>query len=158
MVFLDVRFGPKADTRLVSFDDLVGAAKHRRRHRKAERLRGFEIDYQLELGWRLYRQVGGLLVHLSEIAPYVNLRKSPAREDGRLIASAAGPIAGSIDLRSVTLHPVLGAFDRRLGDGYARRCEAEGDVHIQRCGRLLRSPGQHVLGVVRSADRLSPSA
>src|SRR5262245_55723076 len=57
----NVCFGPKADTRLVSFDDLVGAAKHRRRHRKAERLRGFEIDYQLELGWRLYRQVGGLL-------------------------------------------------------------------------------------------------
>src|SRR5262245_4530766 len=56
-----VRFGPIADIRLVSFDDLVGAAKHRRRQRKAEHLGRFEIDYQLVLGRRLYRQVGWLL-------------------------------------------------------------------------------------------------
>src|SRR5262245_33762858 len=56
-----VRFGPIADIVLVSFDDLVGAAKYRRRHRKAERLGGFEIDYQLVLGRRLHRQVGRLL-------------------------------------------------------------------------------------------------
>src|SRR5262249_16303812 len=43
------------------FDPLVGAGKHRRRHRKAERLGGFEIDYQLVLGRSLHRQVGRLL-------------------------------------------------------------------------------------------------
>ena len=36
-------------------------ASTRRRHGEAERLRGLEIDHQLEFGRRLHRQVGRLL-------------------------------------------------------------------------------------------------
>jgi len=57
----DVRFGPEADISQVSFDDLVGAAKHCRGHHKAERLGGFEIDHQFVLVRRLHRQVSRLL-------------------------------------------------------------------------------------------------
>src|SRR5215813_15283258 len=43
------------------FDHLVGAGEERRRYGEAERIRRFEIDRQVVLGRRLYRQVGGLL-------------------------------------------------------------------------------------------------
>ena len=56
-----------------SFDHLVGAGQQRRRHLDAERLRGGQIDNQLELGRLLDRKVGGL-------RPPQNLSiKSPAR-------------------------------------------------------------------------------
>ena len=43
------------------FDHLVGARKQRRRDGQTECLSGLEIDHQLVLGRRLYRQVGWLL-------------------------------------------------------------------------------------------------
>ena len=43
------------------FDDLVGDAQHAGRHREANRLRGPEVDQELEPGRPLDRQVGGLL-------------------------------------------------------------------------------------------------
>src|SRR5262249_39889074 len=39
------------------FDHLVGTGEQRGRHFEAKRLRGFEIDHQLEFGWLLDRQV-----------------------------------------------------------------------------------------------------
>jgi hypothetical protein len=42
------------------FDHLVGAREQRGRNGEAERLCGLQIDYQLELGRLLDRQVGGL--------------------------------------------------------------------------------------------------
>jgi hypothetical protein len=44
---------------LFLFDHLVGAGEQRRWHVETERLRGFQIDYQLELGWLQDRQVAG---------------------------------------------------------------------------------------------------
>src|SRR6516225_11154644 len=44
----------------VSFDHLVGSLKERFRDRKAECLRGLEVDDQLELGRLLHGQVSGL--------------------------------------------------------------------------------------------------
>src|SRR5262249_34042196 len=41
-------------SRLTSLDHLVGAGEQRCWHIQAERLRGLEVDGQLELGWRLY--------------------------------------------------------------------------------------------------------
>jgi hypothetical protein len=40
-------------------DDLVSAGEQRWRDSEAERIGGFEVDHQLELGWLLDRQVGG---------------------------------------------------------------------------------------------------
>src|SRR5262249_17439601 len=45
----------------VSFDHLVRARLHRRRHANAERLGGFEIDDQFKLGCLLDWQVGRFL-------------------------------------------------------------------------------------------------
>ena len=56
----NVRFVPIADIAPL-FDHLVGAAKHCRGHRKAERLGSFEIDDQFVLSRRLHRQICWLL-------------------------------------------------------------------------------------------------
>ena len=42
-------------------DHLVGVQQHRLRDGQPHRFRGLEVDYKLEFGWRLHRQLGGLL-------------------------------------------------------------------------------------------------
>jgi hypothetical protein len=53
-------FRPRARNCATSIDHLVGATKQRQRNRQAERLRGPEIDHELELRRLMYREVGGL--------------------------------------------------------------------------------------------------
>jgi hypothetical protein len=55
------RPGRSAAEKRDSFDHLVGAREHGRRHLEAERLRGLEIDGQFEFRGLLHGQVGGLL-------------------------------------------------------------------------------------------------
>ena len=43
-----------------SFDHLVSVGKYRLRHSQPERLRGVEVDYQLEFSWLLDRQIDWL--------------------------------------------------------------------------------------------------
>src|SRR5215831_551153 len=47
-------------TFLASLDDVVGTGEYRRRNCEARRFRRLEVDHQLVLGRRLYRQVAGL--------------------------------------------------------------------------------------------------
>ena len=44
-----------------SFEQFVGAGEYRRRNCEAQCFRGLEVDHELVFGWRLHRQVGGLL-------------------------------------------------------------------------------------------------
>jgi hypothetical protein len=53
------RFVPKSEV-AASFDHLVGDGGHRWRNIEAERLRGLEMDDQLEFSRLHHRQVGGL--------------------------------------------------------------------------------------------------
>src|SRR5215475_14533659 len=59
-----VREVPRADICSTAkpklFDHLVGAQHDRRWHFEAERPCSLQIDSELELGWLLHRQIGGL--------------------------------------------------------------------------------------------------
>jgi len=44
-----------------SFDHLLGAQQNRRRYVQAKRFGGLQIHHQLEFGWLMNRQIGGLL-------------------------------------------------------------------------------------------------
>src|SRR6516165_9084236 len=70
--------------RPISLDHLVGKREQRRRHRQAKRLRGLQIDHQLELGGLQYRQFGGLGAF--ENAPDIEPRLV-------IIVAAAAPVA-----------------------------------------------------------------
>jgi hypothetical protein len=43
-----------------SFDHLFGPHEYRRWNRQPKNLGGLKVDQQLELGWLLHRQIGGL--------------------------------------------------------------------------------------------------
>src|SRR5262245_58898947 len=82
---------------LRSFDHLVGANKQSSRHSEAERLRGLEVDDQLDFGGLLDRQVRGFLAlenaarveatQAKHIAEVVSVAHEPARgsECGELV-------------------------------------------------------------------------
>jgi hypothetical protein len=55
------RAGEPRNELATSFDHLVGTHQRRRREREAERLCGFEIDHQFDLGGPLNRQISRLL-------------------------------------------------------------------------------------------------
>ena len=66
----------EARLRNILLDHVIRAPKERRRHGEPNRLGGFEVDHQLELGGLLHGQVGGLgafqdLVDIGRSAPRV---------------------------------------------------------------------------------------
>src|SRR5438270_5191237 len=71
----------------MSFDNLVGAGEDRRRHGKAEYLRGLEVDDQLECGRLLDRQISWLLV--LEDPPSVNASLTPSARSAGCVADQA---------------------------------------------------------------------
>src|SRR5262249_25409028 len=77
-----------------SFDHLVGAGEHCRRHVEAKRLRRLEVDGQPVLGRRLYRKVGRLLAF--ENAIHVS-RRAPVHVDN--IRAIGGPTPGGNVIR-----------------------------------------------------------
>src|SRR4051812_24893925 len=84
-----------------SFDDLVGAGEERLRHGEAERLRGLEVDYQLEFGRLLDRQIGRPLgvEDLSYVAAELVKRAAEARSIADQ-AAESGEVAKIIDRRN----------------------------------------------------------
>src|SRR5205823_2493706 len=83
-----------------SFDHLVGAGEKGLRHRQAERLRGLNVDDQLELGRLLDRQIGRLgafedLAGVSaQLAPYADETSAIANQ-----AAGLDKFTKSIDRR-----------------------------------------------------------
>src|SRR5262245_4593643 len=66
LIFLVMRFSAPftrpstLDTRPFSLDHLVRSCQHIRWNRQANLLSGIQIDDELELGWLLHREIGGL--------------------------------------------------------------------------------------------------
>jgi hypothetical protein len=63
-----------------SFDQLVGAGEQRRRHLKAERPGGPEVDHKLIFSRCLHRQVGRLLAFRRPIWFFYELLGEPAAD------------------------------------------------------------------------------
>src|SRR5438477_2416777 len=83
-----------------SLDHLVGVSEERLRHGEAERLGGLEVNYQLEFGRFLYRQIGG--ISTLEDSSDVNTGFAKDRREAHSIANqAAGldALALNIDRR-----------------------------------------------------------
>jgi hypothetical protein len=82
------------------FDDLIGGGEQIGRHGEAERLRGLEVDDQLELGGLLRRQVAGLFA--LEDATEKDARLAPLIGVDRPLAhppAGIGPLAREINCR-----------------------------------------------------------
>src|SRR5579863_9949251 len=82
------------------FDHFVRAGENGRRDVKTELLRGPEVDHQLVLGWRLHRQICGLLaledaIDVTGRAPVLVDRIWPVRGE----APTRGIVSVGIDVR-----------------------------------------------------------
>src|SRR5277367_3900148 len=86
--------------RLALFDHFVRAGEKGCRDVKTELLRRPEVDHQFVLGWRLHRQIGGLLaledaIDVTGRAPVLVFRIRPVRGE----APTRGIVSVGIDVR-----------------------------------------------------------
>ena len=64
--------GPSLELKGVLLDDFVGARKYRERYGEVERLRGLEVDHELEFRRLLHGQITGpQFHHVIDIAPTI---------------------------------------------------------------------------------------
>src|SRR5512144_3014119 len=110
-------------------DDLVRSQQQRLWDREAERLRGLEVDYQLELGRLLDGQLGGPgtledLVHEDRRAP-------PDVVDVRAVAHQTA----GLDVLPELVHGREPAPSRQLRDAPGVRVENSGREHEYQIGR-----------------------
>src|SRR5215470_16137165 len=93
------------------FDHLVGTGEQRGQHFEAKRLRGFEINHQLEFGWLLDWEVGRL-----RPAQYLVDNVSGAPEGGWEVRSV-GHQTACFHILSIVVHRWQSASERQSMDG-----------------------------------------
>jgi len=90
-----------ARTKLRLLDHLVGAGEQRRRHVEAKRLRGDQVEREIELGRLLDRNIGGLRAPQN----FVHIIASTPKHAGDI--GTIGHESAGFDARPVTLPPGL---------------------------------------------------
>lgn len=115
-----------------SFNEPVGAQQYFVRERQAERLRGLDIDHQLELDRLLHRKVAGLgaLQYLAHVVSTSPVEVGQARPVGQQPAGG-----DEFKSRECRCDPVLGGERDELGTAAE---ESPGGMNADRVDALAR--------------------
>ena len=153
------------------FDHLVGAGKHHRRERDAERLSSFKVDDQLELGRLLDRNVGrfrpaqnlvgelrGATVQVGQVWPIGHQASRFHEFSKRATRRQSGSERQRADKYPVCVHKRVGNDEQRIrpaleqverggvdvrGLAHLRGCNVEAE---RPCGSLSVAHLQHNIG------------